>query len=235
MKHSGKIVIALAALSLLITLFFYDSMPENLAIHWNIAGNADGFGPKGIFAFVLPALAFIVPILMLFIPRLDPLRANIEKFRTSYDLFCIAITAFLVYINAISIYYNLGNAFSFTQFMAPAFGVLIFATGHMVGVAERNWFIGIRTPWTLSSEKVWKKTHKLGGKLFKAAGVITLIAIVLPAYGIFFVIVPVLVFTVYALVYSYQEYQKETSAKGKRSVRAASNTKAQVRSKRKKK
>ena len=209
MKHSGKIVIALAALSLLITLFFYDSMPENLAIHWNIAGNADGFGPKGIFAFVLPALAFIVPILMLFIPRLDPLRANIEKFRTSYDLFCIAITAFLVYINAISIYYNLGNAFSFTQFMAPAFGVLIFATGHMVGVAERNWFIGIRTPWTLSSEKVWKKTHKLGGKLFKASGVIAFLSLIVPQYTFILMLAPVLLSSIFLIIYSYSEYKKE--------------------------
>jgi len=75
--------------------------------------------------------------------------------------------------------------------------------------AKRNWFIGIRTPWTLSSDKVWRKTHMMGGKLFKIVGVIALFGIILPKYAVFFVLIPVILVTGYLIFYSYFNYQKE--------------------------
>jgi len=72
-----------------------------------------------------------------------------------------------------------------------------------------NWFIGIRTPWTLSSEKVWDKTHKIGGRLFKIAGIIAIGGILFQNYAIFFIIVPILLAAIYSVVFSYIEYQKE--------------------------
>ena len=75
--------------------------------------------------------------------------------------------------------------------------------------AKRNWFIGIRTPWTLSSDRVWDKTHKIGGKLFKVAGLIALIGFFFLKHAIFFMIIPAILFSVYTIIYSYVEYQKE--------------------------
>lgn len=73
-----------------------------------------------------------------------------------------------------------------------------------------NWFIGIRTPWTLSNEKVWDKTHKVGGKMFKIAGVIALFGFFFRNYALFLTLVPVIFIVIYTFVYSYNEYQKET-------------------------
>lgn len=95
------------------------------------------------------------------------------------------------------------------QFLAPAFGMLFYCCGILTENAKRNWFIGIRTPWTLSNEKVWEKTHKIGGKLFKIAGVIALLGIAFQSYALFFILVPVILVATYTTVYSYIEYQKE--------------------------
>jgi uncharacterized membrane protein len=88
-------------------------------------------------------------------------------------------------------------------------GLLFIGAGILCENAKRNWFIGIRTPWTLSSEQVWDKTHRLGGKLFKIAGVIAVVGIFSQSYAVFFVLVPVLLVAAYTIVYSYFEYQKE--------------------------
>ena len=96
-----------------------------------------------------------------------------------------------------------------SQMLAPAFGVLFYCLGIVVGNTKKNWFIGIRTPWTLSSDIVWYKTHKIGGKLFKAAGVVAFLGALLPAYALFFIIVPVIAVALYTVVYSYVEFVKQ--------------------------
>jgi uncharacterized membrane protein len=90
------------------------------------------------------------------------------------------------------------------------FGMLFIYLGFLLEHAEPNWFVGIRTPWTLSSESVWKKTHRLGGKLFKIAGVICLLGVLFQDYAIWTIMVPILLVSFYVVVYSYIEFQKET-------------------------
>ncbi len=92
--------------------------------------------------------------------------------------------------------------------MAPAIGVLIYYAGVMTENARPNWFIGVRTPWTLSSEKVWNKTNLLAGKLFKAAGVLAMLGAVYPQYAIILILVPAILAAIYPFVYSYFEYQR---------------------------
>ncbi|MBN2478112.1 SdpI family protein, partial [Candidatus Micrarchaeota archaeon] len=77
-----------------------------------------------------------------------------------------------------------------------------------------NWFVGIRTPWTLSSEEVWNKTHKMGSKLFKAAGIIAFFGIIFPVYTVYLVLIPALTSVCWLFVYSYLEYNAETKKKG---------------------
>jgi uncharacterized membrane protein len=98
-----------------------------------------------------------------------------------------------------------------TVFLSPALAILFYYTGILIENAKRNWFIGIRTPWTMSSDKVWDKTHKIGGKLFKIAGVFTLLAIFFESFAVFFIVVPVISISIYTIVYSYFEYKKENS------------------------
>jgi uncharacterized membrane protein len=85
---------------------------------------------------------------------------------------------------------------------------LFYYLGILTENAKRNWFIGIRTPWTLSNDKVWNKTHKLGGKLFKIVGIVAFLGILFQKYVLLFIISAVIAVAIYIIVYSYFEYKK---------------------------
>lgn len=143
-----------------------------------------------------------------FYPKTRPSKKNIEKFKKYYELFILLFEVFMLYMQGIIILANLGYIFNMVAFLAPAMGILFFFIGTLLEKSERNWFIGIRTPWTMSSDKIWHKTHILGGKLFKIAGIIAIIGIFFGKIAFFFIIIPMILFAIYLVVYSYLEYRK---------------------------
>jgi len=213
MRLSNIIITAVILLSFAIGIYLYPQMPDNMISHWNAAGQPDGFMPKFWGLFLMPIISVGMFLLFLAIPRIDPLKQNIDKFRGYFDGMIVLIIVFLFYIFMLSIFWNIGFTFSMIQALVPALGLLFIYMGLLVSKAKRNWFIGIRTPWTLSSEKVWDKTHSLGGKMFAASGIIALFGMLFLDYAIWLVLVPVLFSAIYAMVYSYFEYRKETKRK----------------------
>ena len=211
MKKTLAIILTISLVSFLAGLYLYPQMPNTMASHWNVAGQVDGYLPKFWGLFLMPFLTLGLSLLFILIPKIDPLKENLAKFRKYYDGFFVLLSFFLLYLYLLTILWNLGARFNLIQVLTPAFGILFYYCGVLVQNAKRNWFIGIRTPWTLSSEQVWDKTHQGAGKWFKAAGIIALLAIFLPNYAIFFVLTPVLLVAAYAVFYSYFEYQKERS------------------------
>lgn len=207
-RKSEKIIFLLILCSIFIGLYFYFQMPERIVSHWNYKGQADGYMPKFWGVFLFPLIFVFLGLLFYVIPFIDPLRGNIEKFRKYYDNFFILffIFVFLIYLQLI--FWNIGIKIGPNIFYPVGFGFLFFYTGLLCENTKRNWFIGIRTPWTLSSDIVWDKTHKLGGKLFKIAGIISFFGVVFKDYASFFVLVPVIIFTIYVIIYSYVEYKK---------------------------
>ena len=210
MRRSSVIILLIILAFFIAALYLYPQMPDEMASHWNFRGEVDDYLPKFWGLFLMPIISLGLFLLFLLIPKIDPLKANIERFRKYFDGFIVFIIVFLFYIYLLSIAWNLGKRFDMSQMMVPALGILFYYCGILVENAKRNWFIGIRTPWTLSSEKVWEKTHKIGGKLFKVTGLITLLGIFFPNYAFYFILVPVLLAAFYTITYSYFEYQKET-------------------------
>ncbi|MGB9673159.1 MAG: SdpI family protein, partial [Anaerolineales bacterium] len=104
--------------------------------------------------------------------------------------------------------YNLGYAFSMSRAMLPALGVLMYATGILVSKAQPNWFIGIRTPWTLSNPIVWEKTHKLGGILFKVSGGLIVLGLLFGKYAYWLVMVTIILAAFIPTLYSYFLFRK---------------------------
>ena len=209
MRKSETIISVIILLSFVVGIYFYPQMPEKMASHWNAQGQVDGYMSKFWGLFLMPLISAGLFLLFITIPKIDPLKHNIEKFRKYYDGFVVLIIVFLFYLYLLTIFWNIGIRFSMTQLLAPAFGILFYYCGILTENAKRNWFIGIRTPWTLSNDAVWDKTHKIGGKLFKAAGVIAFVGIFFQNYALFFVLVPVILVAAYTTIYSYIEYQKE--------------------------
>ncbi|MCK5332576.1 SdpI family protein [Candidatus Parcubacteria bacterium] len=209
MKNQKTILWLIVAILFLLGAILYPSMPEQMASHWNIDGEVDGYMSKLWGVFLTPFASLGLVIIFLLIPKIDPLKANIEKFRKYYDEFVLLILLFLSYVYLLTIFWNLGYRFNMTTMIFLMIAPLFYYSGILIENAKRNWFIGIRTPWTLSSEKVWNKTHQIGGKLFKLSGALVLLGILFERYALFFVIVPILLSSVYLFVYSYYEYQKE--------------------------
>lgn len=209
MRKSEAVALSIIIISLIIGIYFYPQMPEQMASHWNAQGEVDGYMPKICFLFLIPLISFGLFLLFIVIPKIDPLKHNIEQFRKYYDGFVVLILAFLFYIYLLTISWSIGIRFNMTQLLAPFFCILFYYCGILIENAKRNWFIGIRTPWTMSSDEVWEKTHKLGGKLFKVCGLIALLGIVFERFALYFVLTPVILASIYVIVYSYFEYKKQ--------------------------
>jgi uncharacterized membrane protein len=202
------LILSLILASFLLGAYFYAIMPERVASHWDASGSVNGYMPKLFGLFLMPVISTIIFMAFLVIPRIDPLKENIAKFRSYFDLFILLLFGFLFYLHLLTIAWNLGYRFNIIQLMAPFIGLLIYYAGVLTENAKQNWFIGVRTPWTLSSEKVWNKTNKLAGKLFKAAGILSTLGAVFPERAIFFILVPMILAAIYPLIYSYREYQR---------------------------
>ena len=196
------IVLALFVISTIV----YPSLPSRLITHWGASGEANGYSSKLFGLFFLPIITFVLLVLFFFIPRIDPLKKNIEKFKGYYALFVLLFVLYMGFIHIISILLNYGMKINIMFFILPAMGLLFFFMGFLLEKTKRNFFIGIRTPWTLSSDKVWGQTHKLGGKLFKICGVIAILGLFFTKYAIWFILVPILASVIVLVIYSYVKY-----------------------------
>jgi uncharacterized membrane protein len=191
-----------------ISVFAYPRMPERVVSHWNAQGQPDDTIGRFWGVALFPVVMLIATLLMLVIPLIDPLRSNIEKFRPTYHLFIVIFNVYFLYIHILTVIWNLGVHYELNLALIPAMAVLFFLIGLLLGRAKRNWFIGIRTPWTMSSDFVWERTHQRGALLFKIAAVIILFGLLLPNMLLFIMLVPILLIIIYLVVYSYVLYRQ---------------------------
>ena len=212
MKPVRLAIIAALIITFTLTIAIYPTVPDHVVSHWNAAGQADGYMSKFWGLLLIPLIMTGFVALLAVLPRIDPHKKNYEKFRDWYEGFILLFVLFFLAIQVQIILWSSGYQVSPNLTFPLLTGMLFIYLGFLLGHAEQNWFVGIRTPWTLSSKTVWKKTHELGGKLFKIAGVISCAGIVAGEYAFWFILVPVLSVAVYTVVYSYTEYQKELNS-----------------------
>ncbi len=213
MKIQYVLSIVFILLSFAAGIYLYPQLPDPMPSHWNASGEVDGYMGKDAALFLMPGISIFIFGLFLLIPKIDPLKKNIEKFRGYYDWFIVFMIAFLAYMYFATIAWALGYRFSMNAAILPPMALLFYFIGMLCENSKRNWFIGIRTPWTLSSDRVWEKTNKLGGKIFKALAVVLLLLVLVPANAILILLVMVIAAALYPVVYSYFEYQKEIRKK----------------------
>ncbi|MEM5812412.1 MAG: SdpI family protein [Candidatus Aenigmatarchaeota archaeon] len=189
--------------------WLYFLLPEIIVTHWNFQGKPDGFMSKEFFSAFFLSLALGIYGLLLVIPKIDPLRKNIKKFIIYYDGMVVLSAGFMLYIYLIVAASNIGLGIDTAKAIIPCVSSLLFYVGFLCTKSKRNWFIGIRTPWTLSSDKVWEKTNRLGGRLLEAYSIVFLLGFfVSQDFFILLLFVLILIF-IFTTVYSYFEYRKE--------------------------
>lgn len=213
-KTTSILVISLIAIAVIAGVVLWNQFPEQMASHWNVNDQADDYMPKFWGVFLMPIISLGMLILFLVIPNIDPLKANIAEFRNIFNLFILLIVAFMLYVHGLTLAWNMGNqSFKMSAAMLPFLGILFIFIGYMLRQAKRNFFIGIRTPWTLSSDTVWNKTHQLGSVLFMVSGALAFVGSFLGgtlAFWLFFI--PLTGSVLFLILYSYILYRNESHA-----------------------
>ena len=155
-------------------------------VHWNLSGEIDGYASKALALLFTPLLTAGLVALLSVVPRLDPRRANLHRSSTAYQVMCSAIVVLMLLIHAGLVLIALGVPLDLTVVIGVGVGALLFVIGTQLSNTRSNWFMGVRTPWTLESDLSWRKTHRLAARLFMAVGLISAGAAVLGPSEVYF-------------------------------------------------
>src|SRR2546428_4037075 len=162
--------LVIAALAVAMSVWAYPQLPPTMTTHWSLNGTPDGFSSRLWALAIVPIVLVAMTVLFNVLPRVDPRRENYAKFLSSYWLIANAVIVFLLVAHAMVIAAGLGLSVKIDRLMPLGVGLLFVFLGNYLTRVEPNWFIGIRTPWTLSSDTVWRKTHRTGGGLMVIGG-----------------------------------------------------------------
>lgn len=208
LRKSEILALVIILSSLAIAIYFYPKMSDKIPSHWNYRGEVDSYASKFVGLFIAPILLFVCLLLFVILPRIDPLKTNVEKFRKFFDGFIILFFLFIIFLQLFIILWSKDIRLKPYIVFPIGLGILFFYVGILVEKAKRNWFIGIRTPWTMTDDRVWDRTHKLGGKVFKIIGIISAIGALFSKYAFLFVIIPAIILPILLVVYSYFDYKR---------------------------
>ena len=192
-------------------LAVYPRLPGRIPIHWDLHGEPNGWGGPAA-AFLLPGIATATLLLMAVLPRIDPRGENWRKFGGEVRLIVGMIVLFLAWIEAVTLGAALGWNVDTARAALGGVGVMLAVIGNYLPRIRSNWFIGIRTPWTLASDRVWRDTHRVGGRAFVAGGVAMVLAGFIPSpLATALATAVVLVATAIPIVYSYLAWRREAA------------------------
>ena len=190
------------------SILYYPKLPETMTTHWSVSGEPNGFSSRLWGAWILPVIMAAVWLIMRAIPHIDPRKANYEKFSGMYDALVILILAFMLTMHIVLLMAATGAPIRMDRVVMPSVGVFIAIMGILIPKAHPNWFVGIRTPWTLTSDLSWERTHKIGGTLFVILGVLMVASsFVAPETAIWILVAAALGIVVFLFAYSYQVWK----------------------------
>ncbi|HEV8381307.1 MAG TPA: SdpI family protein [Gemmatimonadales bacterium] len=207
--------LVVAAVAVAVSIWAYPQLPPTVATHWNLRGTPDGFSSRGVAVAIIPGVILLMMGLFNVLPKVDPKRENYARFIGTYWLIANAVILFLLVAHGMIIATGLGYAVKVDRLMPIGVGLLFIILGNYLTRVEPNWFVGIRTPWTLSSDTVWRKTHRTGGGLMVLGGLVVTACAFLP-HGAFvpLLIVAILVMAVIPIAQSYVLWKREQGPRG---------------------
>ena len=200
------LIVAAVALS----IFYYPQLPEKMATHWGASGEPNGYSSRLWGACMLPLFMALIWMILRAIPHIDPRKANYEKFAGMYDALVILILAFLLLMHVVVLMGATGTQIRMERVLMPSVGIFIAIMGLLIPRVHPNWFVGIRTPWTLTSDLSWERTHRIGGPLFVMLGVLMIASSFLaPEVAIWILVAAALAIVIFLFAYSYQVWKTD--------------------------
>jgi uncharacterized membrane protein len=163
------------------TLTVWHGLPDTIPTHWDLNGEVNGRSPRWPGAFVAPGIALAIWLLLPLLRRLDPRRDNYERFDETFFLLLNVIVLFVAVVHTLTLSVALGWDVDVSRAMSAMIGVMFVVMGNFLPRIRSNWWMGVRTPWTLDNERVWRETHRLAGWTFVAGGCLAVLGSFLPA------------------------------------------------------
>lgn len=183
------------------TIWLYPRLPAQVPVHWDMSGQANRYAPRFWGAAMWPLLIFGLAVLTVALPAISPRRFEIKPFADIYGALMLVIQGVMLVIGMTALLVGAGFALPLSTIVPLAVGVLLMVLGNYMGKLRKNFFIGIRTPWTLASDAVWERTHRLAGWVFVLAGVAMVIATLahaMPGWGLLVIVAVLLIPYVYS-------------------------------------
>ena len=199
----------------IMALVSWPTAPDQIPVHWGLSGTPDRFGGKFEGLLGPPLIAVAVYLVLLTVPRIDPRRAHYDAFAGPYTIVRTAFVGLMFGLNIMVHLAMRGRDVNVNVVGPIGVGVLFLVLGNYLPKIRSNWFIGVRTPWTLSSEESWRRTHRLAGWLFAVSGAIVVLTTLFnPGAGIVAVAVLCAISVAVSIVYSYFAWKKDPTRTG---------------------
>lgn len=202
-------IIILILSTLAFGLYVSPDLPDKIPTHWNIHGEVDGWSSKTFGIWFFPILNLCFYPLMILLPLIDPKKRNYLLFSRAYRIIRIILHVFFAAIYVVTLLFSLGYNINISMIVMLSVSLIFVAIGNYMSKFKHNYFVGIKTPWTLANEEVWKKTHRFAAPLWVGAGILGIILSLISAEWAsitFFVII--MLITIIPTVYSYLIFRK---------------------------
>lgn len=209
MKFTRSLLVSVAfvLIAMGVAIWLYPRLPAQVPTHWDLAGNVNGYTPR-FWAAAMPALSVLaLALLTWLLPVISPRKFRIESFTKVFVGLMLVVQAFVLVIGLCVLLGGAGFALPTQKVAMLATGALLMVLGNYMGKLRRNFFIGIRTPWTIASEATWERTHRFGGRLFMLAGVLVLVTSALDA-PLWVPIACIAAAALIPVIYSYVIYRR---------------------------
>ena len=161
----------LAALALGLSLWAFPKLPPTVPSHWNLHGDVDGYSSRWTAVLLMPVMIVVLRLVLSVLPKIDPLGKNYAGFTDTFWAIINTVLLFMAAIHVMMIANGIGFSLPPARLLPVAAGLMLIFLGNVMGRLQPNWFIGIRTPWTLASETVWRKTHRVAAWILVLGGI----------------------------------------------------------------
>ncbi|MGB5627689.1 MAG: SdpI family protein [Woeseiaceae bacterium] len=205
--RTNVICLIFIAIAIAVAAYLYPSLPEQIPTHWNFEGEVDDYTPKPWGVLVMPLAAVFVFFIMKLIPIISPRGFRTDQFTGVVNIFTVTMVGFMSAVALLVLLAASGRNIHMNEMIYAGIGVLFIVLGNYLGKVRKNFFIGIRTPWTLASDEVWSRTHRLGGWIFVLIGFFMFLNAFL-RFPEAWLIGSIVVVALVPVIYSYVLYRK---------------------------
>ena len=201
-RSTWSLAVGLVVAVLVGSALVYGKLPDRVPTHWNLRGEVDGHGPRAVAAFLLPVTLVGLLGLLAVLPRLSPISFRFDEFRSTYGKIVVIMLTMFGFVQTLALLGALGYQFNMTRLVVAGLLLGLGLMGNFFGKIRRNFFVGVRVPWTLASERVWNETHRLAAWITCGCGFTgSLVALAgYPLAGLGFIVPIVIVPIVFSLV-----------------------------------